>query len=138
MLFKGDSPQAVLKELLRALGRNDLVAKVGVVPDAVIINEIKDLLPDRARKAAEAMIAKAEKVKQLKAFAERIKDESPAKFPSPIVVEAMLRGIHPQTFKSNKELPLEEKLKLPEWELVYSLDYKEHKDVKVSTKRKRR
>lgn len=137
MIFKGNSPQEVLKALCSALGRNDLIAKVGVVPDDVIVREIKDLLPPSARRAAEAMLAKADRIKELKSFAERIKQESPAKFPSRVVIEAMLRGIHPQTFKTNKDLPLEEKLKLPEWELVYSLNYKEEHNEKTKNPRKR-
>ena len=121
----------MLKQILHMVGRDDLVAKVGSVPDYELIDEIKDLLPAEHRKAAYDFVNSVREKNKVGDLVKYVRSVTNPSIPDTDVLRAMMKGIHPETYRHNKTLPLAEKLKLPAWEMIFSLNIKEHKDGKV-------
>ena len=121
---------------LTDLGRPDLAKMVGQVPDVVLLQQVADKLSAEDKKKLEALTASYKDTLKVQQFVRYLKKNSPAKFPDAELLEALLHGVHPETSRYNKTLPLEEKVKLPDFELIYALNYKE--PVNEKDKRHRR
>lgn len=52
------------------------------------------------------------------------------------MLEAMQHGVSSETYQHNKTLPMQDKLKLPAWECIYALSYKEKKHGKKGNKKR--
>lgn len=111
-----------LKELLRKLDRPDLARKVGKVSPEILLTELSKSVPEQLKKPLQDIIKKST---QFFATQKVLKEQKQSTTIDQQLVEAMLKGIHPVKYKENKALPLEEKLKLPAWEMICSLQYKE-------------
>ena len=121
-----------LRALLIKIGREDLLPLVGNVSAGTILKQVLDRLPPNIRAGAKMLIEKEEQAQQTQTFLKQVRDSSPAKFPQTLVIEAMLKGVHPQTYVANKALPLKDKLALPVWEAIFALNYKDKDNGKTS------
>lgn len=127
--------QEVLKEVLRSVGRTDLIKQVGRVPDYEIIDEIKDLLPPEQRKHAYEYVEAAKGRNKTRDLIKYVKSCTKPSMPDQSLMMAMMKGIHPATYAHNKTLTLTDKLKLPVWECIYALNIKEDKNDNKTRRR---
>ena len=84
------------------------------------VAQLKKLIPTKEERAEWVQMLSNE-------LSRRLKEQLPKLYSSSSteMLEALMHGISKETYLHNKTLPLEDKVKLPVWEAIYSLNYKE-------------
>lgn len=122
--------QEIIKALLITSGRQDLISKIGKVPDYVILEEIFHTVPDKLKPVVSMVINKEKEIANVKQFTSSLGKKHRAVITSDMA-NALLAGISLSTYKKNKKLPFEDKLKLPVEEFIFAIEVKEkNKDKK--------
>lgn len=122
--------QEIIKALLITSGRQDLISKIGKVPDYVILEEIFHTVPDKLKPVVSMVINKEKEIAKVKQFTSSLGKKHRAVITSDMA-NALLAGISLSTYKKNKKLPFEDKLKLPVEEFIFAIEVKEkNKDKK--------
>ena len=122
--------QEIIKALLITSGRQDLISKIGKVPDYVILEEIFNTVPDKLKPVVSMVINKEKEIANVKQFTSSL-DKKHRTVITSDMANALLAGISLSTYKKNKKLPFEDKLKLPVEEFIFAIEVKEkNKDKK--------
>lgn len=122
--------QEIIKALLITSGRQDLISKIGKVPDYVILEEIFHTVPDKLKPVVSMVINKEKEIAKVKQFTSSLGKKHRTVITSDMA-NALLAGISLSTYKKNKKLPFEDKLKLPVEEFIFAIEVKEkNKDKK--------